>query len=274
MELRPLGRTGIEVPVVGLGTARVFNVRGDADQARCEAVIDAAVEQGATLIDTSPMYGESEEVVARAVSERRDEVLVADKVWARTRAVGEEQIERALDWFGTIDLYQVHNLLAVDEYLPILAALRKAGRVRAVGITHYLPSMYGDMLALMRQGGIDAIQIPYYAGETHAADELLPACAELGIGVLAMTPLGAGRLLEHPPPQEQLAPLAAAGIHTWPQALLKWVLSDPRITCVIPATSRVEHMRENAAVGRPPWLDAAQRRLIQDLASQAATGSF
>jgi diketogulonate reductase-like aldo/keto reductase len=265
MERRILGRTGISVPAVGLGTARVFNVRDDAGQARCEAVIDAALQYGANLFDTSPMYGEAEQVLASALIDRRPDALVATKVWARTRAIGEQQIERALDWFGTVDLYQVHNLLSVKDYVPVLVALKRIGRVRSVGITHYLPSTYPDILELMRSGFVDVIQIPYHPGERAAEGELLPEAERLGIGVIAMTPFASGRALEQAPPEETLASLASAGVHTWNQALLKWVLSDPRVSCTIPATSRPEHMRENALAGRGPWLTEQQRAIVAQL---------
>lgn len=267
MERRLLGTSGLHVPVVGVGTARVFNVRGDPDQARCEAVVDAALERGSNLFDTSPMYGEAERVLAVALAERRADAMVATKVWARTRAIGEQQIEQALGWFGHVDLYQVHNALGAEEYLPMLAALRRAGRVRAVGVSHYLPSAYPQLLELMRRRRVDVVQVPYHPAERAAADEILPEADRLGIGVVAMTPFATGRLLERPPPDEVLAPLAESGVHTWPQALLKWTLSDPRVSCVVPATSRPEHMRMNAAAGRPPWLSPEQRRLIEDLVS-------
>lgn len=266
MERRALGKTGLAVPAVGLGTAKVFNVKGDADEARCEAVVDTALEWGANLFDTSPMYGEAERVLAAALVDRRADALVATKVWARTRAIGEQQIEAALDWFGTVDIYQVHNLLGAADYVPVLAALKKIRRVRAVGVTHYLPSSYPDILELMRSGSIDVIQIPYHPAERAAEAELLPEAERLGIGVIAMTPLGTGRLLEHTPAPEALEPLADAGVHTWPQALIKWTLSDPRVSCTIPATSRREHMRDNAAAGRPPWLTPSQRRFVSQLA--------
>ncbi len=265
MERRLLGTCGLHVPAVGVGTARVFNVRGDPDQARCEAVVDAALESGSNLFDTSPMYGESERVLAMALADRRPDSLVATKVWARTRAVGEQQIEQALSWFGHVDLYQIHNALGVEDYLPMLTALRRGGRVRAVGVTHYLPSAYRQLLELMRGRRVDVVQIPYHPGERTAEEEILPEADRLGIGVMAMTPFATGRLLERAPPDEMLSPLADAGVHSWPQALLKWALTDPRVSCVIPATSRSEHMRENAAAGRPPWLTIPQRRMIEDL---------
>jgi aryl-alcohol dehydrogenase-like predicted oxidoreductase len=270
MERRLLGKSGLVVPAVGLGTAKVFNVRGDADEARCEAVVDTALEWGANLFDTSPMYGEAERVLAAALVDRRGDAIVATKVWARTRAVGEQQIEQALSWFGTVDLYQVHNLLGAADYVPVLNALKKVRRVRAVGVTHYLPSAYPELLDLMRSGTIDAIQIPYHPGERACEAEILPEAERLGIGVITMMPLGTGRLLEHTPAAEALEPLGDAGVHTWPQALIKWALSDPRISSTIPATSRREHMRDNAAAGRPPWLTPAQRRFIADLAGVSA----
>jgi aryl-alcohol dehydrogenase-like predicted oxidoreductase len=278
MERRLLGTSGLHVPAVGVGTARVFNVRGDPDQARCEAVVDAALDYGSNLFDTSPMYGEAERVLAMAMSDRRAEALIATKVWARTRAVGEQQIEQALAWFGHIDLYQVHNALGAEDYLPMLTALRRGGRVRAVGVSHYLPSAYPQLLELMRGRKVDAIQVPYHPGERTAEEEILPEADRLGIGVIVMTPFASGRLLERGPPDEALAPLASAHVHSWPQALLKWALSDPRVSCVIPATSRPEHMRVNAAAGEPPWLSVPQRRMIEDLvaawfpAPSAATG--
>jgi len=265
MERRLLGTSGLHVPAVGVGTARVFNVRGDPDQARCEAVVDVALAGGSNLFDTSPMYGEAERVLASALTERRAEVLVATKVWARTRAIGEQQIEQALAWFGYVDLYQIHNALGVDEYLPMLFRLRRAGRLRAIGVTHYLPSAYPQLLELMRGRQVDAVAVPYHPAERTAEEELLPEADRLGIGVIALTPFASGRLFERAPPDEAIAPLASAGVFTWSQALLKWALSDPRVSCAIPATSRPEHMRANAAAGEPPWLTIPERRLIEDL---------
>ncbi|HTE53613.1 MAG TPA: aldo/keto reductase [Kofleriaceae bacterium] len=265
MERRLLGTSGLHVPAVGVGTARVFNVRGDPDQARCEAVVDAALESGANLFDTSPMYGEAERVLAVSLGDRRVDSLVATKVWARTRAIGEQQVEQALGWFGHVDLYQIHNALGAEDYLPMLSGLRRSGHVRAIGITHYLPSSYPRLLELMRTRKVDAVQVPYHPGERTAEEEILPEADRLGIGIIAMTPFGTGRLFEHAPPDEALAPLAGAGVHTWAQALLKWALSDPRVSCAIPATSRSEHMRVNASAGDPPWLSVDERRLIEDL---------
>jgi aryl-alcohol dehydrogenase-like predicted oxidoreductase len=269
MERRQLGRTGLSVPAVGLGTWRAFHVRDDAGEARCEAIVDAALDAGANFVDTSPMYGESERVLARALADRRDEAIVATKVWARTRAVGEEQIERALAWFDRIDLYLVHNLLALRDHLPILEQLKERGLVTAVGGSHYLPSAYDDLIELIRAETIAAVEIPYHPLEDEAAEDLLPAAHEHGVGVIAMRPFGSGRLLEHPPTPEQLAPLAEFGVRTWPQAILKWILSDPRVHTAIPGTSSADHMRENAAAASPPWLGEDERDYVKTLAARA-----
>ncbi len=270
MERRPLGRTGIDVPVVGLGTYKVFNVDGDVAEARCGAVVDVALDAGAGLFDSSPMYGAAERVLAGALAGRRDEAVVATKVWARARDIGEQQIEQALDWFERVDLFQVHNLLAVDEHLPYLRHLQQGGRVRAVGATHYLPSALPELTALIRDHAVDAVQVPYHPLERSIEAELLPEAHACGVGVIVMMPFGSGRLLERLPREEELAPLAGFGVHTWPQALLKWILSDPRVSAAIPATSRPERMAENAAAGSPPWFGGDQRTYVRQLAQRLA----
>lgn len=265
MERRPLGKAGFDLPVIGVGTYRVFHARDDVGQARCEAVVDAALDERADFFDSSPMYGEAERVLAQALEGRREQALVATKVWAKTRAVGEEQIEHALARFEVVDLYQVHNLLALEDHLPLLEKLRREGRVRALGVTHYLPSAYPRLLELMEEGRVDAVQVPYHPGERSVEEAILPAAARLGVAVIVMTPLGQGRLLERRPSAEELAPLAKFGVFTWPQALLKWIASEPRVTSVIPASSNPDHVRDNAAVGRPPWFGPDERRLVAEL---------
>ena len=270
MERRQLGATGISVPVVGLGTYRVFHVTSDADKARCEAVVDSALADpsGPALFDSSPMYGKAESVLAETLADRRDSAIIATKVWARTRALGEQQIERALDWFERVDVYQVHNLLDKDDHLPYLQHLKDGGRVRAIGATHYLPSAIPDLLELMRRREIDVVQVPYHPLERTVEAELLPEAERLGIGVIVMTPLGNGRLLERVPSADDLAPLASFGVFTWPQALIKWILSDPRAHVAIPATQSADHMRENIAAGQPPWFTGDERMYVRRLVSK------
>ena len=266
MDQRSLGG-GLRVPAVGMGTWRTLDVRGAAPEAARAAVVDAALRAGANLFDSSPMYGESERVLGAALAGRRDEAIVATKVWASSAAEGREQVERALAVFGgRVDVYQVHNLLAWQEHLPYLEELRDRGLVRVVGATHYQRSAFGALASLMQTGRLGMVQLPYNAADRTAERELLPLAAELGLGVLVMQPLGEGALVRHQPAAAELAPLERFGVTTWPQALLKWCLSDPRVTAVIPATTHVERMTANAMAGRPPWFDDEARERVAGLA--------
>lgn len=266
MEQRALGQTGLTVPAVGMGTWRTFDVRGAA-VANAHAVVDAALSTGATLFDSSPMYGEAEEVLADALAGRRDQVLMATKVWARSVAEGEAQIQRALGLYGgRVDMYQIHNLVSWPEHLARLEELCDVGQVRAIGATHYSPTAFDELRRVMETGRIAAIQIPYNPLERAVERVILPLAAELGLGVVVMRPFGEGVLLRRPPPAEALAPLRPFGVVTWAQALLKWVLSDLRCHVAIPATSRPERMADNAAAGSPPWLGPEERALVARLA--------
>jgi aryl-alcohol dehydrogenase-like predicted oxidoreductase len=269
MERRTFGQTGISVPTIGMGTWSTFDVRGERDEAGRRAIVDAALAAGTALFDTSPMYGESERVLASALGARREGVLVADKVWASGAGEGREQIERALAWYGGIvDIYQIHNLVAWRTHLPVLEELRRQKVVRAVGATHHQHTAFPDLMAVMRTGRLQMIQIPYNAADRVVEREVLPLAEELGLGVLAMKPLGSGRLARRSPLTRELEPLARFGIHSWAQALLKWILSDARVHCVIPATSRAARATENAAAGDPPWFDDDTREYVSRLAAR------
>jgi aryl-alcohol dehydrogenase-like predicted oxidoreductase len=165
-----------------------------------------------------------------------------------------------------VDVYQVHNLVAWQRRLARLEQLRDAGHVRAVGITHYLHSAFPELIGIMRSGRVTSIQIPYSAADRVAEQTVLPVAADLGIGVIVMQPLGEGTLARRSPPAHALEPLIPFGIYTWAQALLKWVLSDPRVSTVIPATSKTEHARENALAGAPPWFGPEERAYVSRLA--------
>ena len=267
MEYRTLGKTNLRVPTVGMGTWQTFDVRG-AEQARARrAVADAGIEAGATFFNSSPMYGEAERVLGLALQGRREQVVVATKVWASTLAEGRAQVQRALDFFGGyVDLYQVHNLLAWRDQLALLEQMQAEGKVRAIGATHYSSSAFGELQTVMRTGRIAAIQIPYNPLQREVEREVLPLAADLGLGVVVMRPFAEGALLRRISSTESLAPLHPFGVTTWPQALLKWILSDPRCHVAIPATSSPERMRENAGAGNPPWFGPEERALVAKLA--------
>lgn len=269
MEDRQLGISGLRVPVVGMGTWNTFDVSGGRDERARRRVVDVALELGAGFFDSSPMYGEAERVLGAALEGRRDDALVATKVWASDPAQGREQARRALEWFGgRVDLYQVHNLLAWPEQLTMLEGLRDEGAVAAVGATHYSPSAFEELEKVMRTGRISAVQIPYNPWEREVERRILPAADELGFGVVVMRPFAERALLRRPPDPADLAPLEPFGVETWTQALLKWILSDRRCHVAIPATSSPEHMAEDAAAGDPPWFGPQERDLVARLAGR------
>jgi aryl-alcohol dehydrogenase-like predicted oxidoreductase len=269
MEQRAFGRSGIDVPAVGMGTWQTLDVRGAREEGARHAVVAAAFDAGTTLFDTSPMYGEAERVLGDALRAIRHRVLVADKIWTSSAREGRAQAEQALAWYGgRVDVYQVHNLVAWREQLALLETLRERDAVRVVGATHYQHSAFPELIAVMRTGRIGMIQVPYNVTDRTVERDVLPLAHELGLGVMVMRPLGSGALLRRAPSRGELEPLARYGIRTWAQALLKWILSDPRVHCVIPATSHAERARENAAAGDPPWLDADAREYVARLAAK------
>ena len=183
MEQRRLG------PVVGLGTWRTFG----GDRALAREVVSAALEGGCRVFDSSPMYGEAEASLSAALDGRRDEAFVATKIWTGSAAEAREQYEHQLGWYGRVELEQVHNLVAWREHLPWLEEEKERGRVGRIGVTHYDPGAFGELAAALRSGRFDAVQLPLNPQRREAERELLPLAEELGIAVLVMQPLGAGR---------------------------------------------------------------------------------
>jgi aryl-alcohol dehydrogenase-like predicted oxidoreductase len=267
MERRALGSSGLSVPVVGIGTWKSFDVRGERAESAARGRVTEAIDAGADLFDSSPMYGEAERVLGGALDGRRDRVQVLTKVWSQDDAEARRQIERALAWFGgRVDLYQVHNLVAWRDRLAMLEGLRDDGSIAAIGATHWSPSAFGELEEVMQTGRITAIQVPYNPHERDVEDRILPLAADLGMGVVVMRPFGEGSLMRRPPDAAELAPLGPFGVTTWAQALLKWILSDGRCHVAIPATSRAGRSAENAAAGDPPWFGPDERALVASLA--------
>ena len=269
METRIFGKTGMKVPVVGMGTWKTFDVRGTAAKRNAHAVVDAALASGANFFDSSPMYGEAEHVLGETIQGRRNSAIIATKVWARSASEGQVQVRRALTFFDNfIDLYQIHNLVLWQDHLKMLERLRDAGQVRAIGATHYASSSFGELRQVMLTNRITAIQIPYNPIQREVENEILPLAADLGLGVVVMRPFAEGELMRHKPSESDLAPLKSFGITTWGQALIKWILSDTRCHITIPATSHPERIAENAAAGEPPWFGPEERALVAHLATR------
>lgn len=265
MDTRRLGSKGPELPVVGLGTSQrleVADTEGVADQ-----VIRGALDQGMTVFDTSPMYGRAEEILARSLGARRSEAFVATKIWTPSPDEGRAWFAKVLDWYGGhIDLLQIHNLVAWREHLPMLEAAQEEGQIGIIGATHWQSSAFDELETVMRTGRISQVQIPYNPQEREVEDRILPLAEEMGLGVFLMRPLAAGGLLGSDPASSDLEPLAEFGVTTWPQALIKWGLSDPRCHISIPATSRPERIAENIGAGSGPWFGPEEREYISRLA--------
>ena len=257
MEERRLG------PVVGLGTWNTFDDR--APLAR--RVVGAALDAGIRLFDSSPMYRGAEASLAAALDGRRMEATVATKIWARSVPEGREQFQRQLEWYGGhLEIEQIHNLSLWREQLEWLELEHSGGRIDRLGVTHYQAGALPELGEALRTGKFQTVQVPYNPHERGCERELLPLAAELGVAVIVMRPLGGGALADRRPAAHELEPLREFGVETWPQALLKWALSDERVDVVIPATSKPERAAENAATGVPPWFGPEERALVERLA--------
>lgn len=266
MEKRSFGTTGVEVPVIGMGSWQTLDLP-PGEESRADDVVGAALEAGTTAFDSSPMYGRSEEVLGQSLDGRRDGVFLATKTWSRTQDAAEQRFAEQLDFFsGHIELMQIHNLVDWRERLDWLERERDAGRVGLIGATHYSPGAFGELEEVMRTRRISAIQVPYNPHEREVEERILPLAEELGLGVVVMRPLGGGSLVQLSPPEDELAEL---GVESWAQALLKWALADSRVHLLIPATSKPERARENAAAGSGPALDAEQRQLVERISARA-----
>lgn len=263
--MRPVPSSGEALPVIGLGSWITFNVGADR-MARdaCIEVMRAFFEAGGRVVDSSPMYGSAQAVIGNGLARLGSSaarVFAADKVWIGSGARGPAQIEatRGLWRLPRLDLLQVHNLLAWREHLPTLLAMKAAGRLRYVGITTSEGRRHADVEAVMRSQPIDFVQVTYNLVDREVEARILPLARERGIAVIANRPFRQGALLQALQPH-RLPPWAAEiDCDNWAQFALKFVVSHPALTCTIPATSNVAHLRQNmgAAHGRMP--DAAMR---------------
>jgi hypothetical protein len=182
------------VPVVGLGTWQRLEAAATAGRHR--ELIDTAIAVGIRLIDTSPMYGDAERLLADALDGRRGQVVIADKVWTPSPTEGVAQLARAVAWYGgRVDLMQIHNLVAWPAHLPMLEAARDQGHVGLIGATHYSAAALIELAEVMATGRIDTVQVPYNPLQREVERTILPLADELGLGVLLMRPLGEGRLV-------------------------------------------------------------------------------
>jgi diketogulonate reductase-like aldo/keto reductase len=272
---KPIPSTGEPLPVVGLGSWITFNV-GDDEEARdsCAEVMRAFFAAGGRMIDSSPMYSSSQAVIGHGLAklgEASAGLFSADKVWISSASRGPAQIAASGRNWGLprFDLLQVHNLLSWEEHLATLLAMKAAGQVRYVGITTSEGRRHAEFERVMRDHPLDFVQLTYNVLDREAEDRLLPLARERGIAVIANRPFREGSLLKalqrHPLPGWA----AEVGAASWAQFVLKFTVSHPAVTCAIPATSSVGHVRENMAAARGRLPDEGTRArmatYVQDL---------
>ena len=264
---RPIPSSGEALPVIGLGTWQTFDVGpSPAQRAPLADVLRSFLELGGRLVDSSPMYGRSEEVVGELTAGlgARERLFVATKVWTEGARAGIAQMEDSMRKLRAdpIDLMQVHNLVDVDTHLDTLRDWKQAGRVRYVGVTHYTAGAHQAVARLIAMRPVDFVQINYSVGEREAERRLLPLARERRVAVIVNRPFGGGGLLGRLRSRPLPAWAAEIGCTSWAQLLLKFVISHPAVTCAIPATSRVAHLRDNMAAGRGSLPDEGLRARI------------
>ncbi|MBP8307097.1 MAG: aldo/keto reductase [Burkholderiaceae bacterium] len=262
---RTIPSSGEAIPAVGLGSWITFNVGNDrVARTACADVMRAFFDAGGRLIDSSPMYGSAQSVIGEALG-RLDgsaPVFAADKVWISSGARGPEQIEasRRLWNLPRFDLLQVHNLLGWEAHLPTLFAMKTAGRLRYVGITTSEGRRHREIEAIMRSQPIDFVQISYNLLDREVEERILPLAQERGIAVIANRPFREGALLRALERHRLPSWAAEIGCDGWAQVALKFIISHPAVTCAIPATSSVAHVRQNMASATGVLPDPAMRR--------------
>jgi len=264
---RPIPSSGEMIPVVGLGTARTFNVEAKPDQlAPLKGVMQAFVDMGGTLLDTAPGYRMSETVSGVLAGELgvTDKLFIATKVAAEGVEQGIEQMGRSMDLLnrGVIDLMQVHNLRDWQTQLATIREWKAEGRFRYIGITTSRDSQYDDFAAVMEKEDLDFVQINYSLGARKAEERLLPLAADRGMAVLVNLPYGRGRLFQAVEGQTLPEWAAEFGAESWGQLFLKYILGHPAVTCPIPATTKAHHAEDNMGAAYGAYPDAAMRKRI------------
>jgi len=267
MQTRAIPSSSELLPLVGLGTYRGFDVApGEPAYKQLPAVLDELFRKGGTLIDSSPMYGRAEENTGELLSihEPRSPAFLATKVWTRGREEGIAQMENSFRLLRTdrIDLMQIHNLRDWQTHLPTLREWKEQGRIRYIGITHYTPSAYEEVEAVLKAEPLDFLQINYALDDRGVEKRILPLCRERGVAVICNRPFGGGGLLARLKGKPLPGWVSDVQVSSWPQLALKFLLSNTAVTCVIPGTGNPRYMADNAGAGFGSMLTDAQRQQL------------
>jgi aryl-alcohol dehydrogenase-like predicted oxidoreductase len=264
---RRILRTGESLPVLGLGTWQTFDAdKAEASRAPLREVLREFVRLGGGVVDSSPMYGQSETVVGDLAAELgvQKQLFLATKVWNRGRDASIRQMEESFRRLRAerIDLMQVHNLVDWRTHLVTLRRWKEQGKIRYIGVTHYTENAYDELARVVEAEELDFVQLNYSIAERQAERRLLPLATERRLAVLVNRPFAQGALFRKVR-GKVLPPWAAEiGCASWAQVFLKFVISHPAVTCAIPATSKVQHLLDNLHAGQDPLPDAAMRERI------------
>jgi diketogulonate reductase-like aldo/keto reductase len=263
---RAIPSSGEKIPVIGLGTSRVFDAGSSAaDRQPLEDVLALLVKHGGKLVDTSPMYGRAEAVTGEIAAKLklRDSLFLATKVWTTGRDAGIKQMERSLELLGTkkLDLIQVHNLVDLNTQLATLREWKKAGRIGYTGITHSRTGSQTEVANILEKEPVDFVQINYSLMEREADERVFPVAKDRGVAVIVNRPFGRGDLFDRVRGKPLPDWAAQIDCKSWAQFFLKWIVANPVVTCAIPATSKPRHMEDNmqASHGRLPNEKMRQR---------------
>ena len=262
---RPIPRSGELLSAVGVGTWQTFDVGAKApERAELKDVLRLLVEAGGSVVDSSPMYGKAEGVAGDLAADLglREKLFFATKVWTSGRESGIRQMEDSFRLMRTqrMDLMQVHNLLDLAVHSKTLREWKAAGRIRYIGITHYHDGAHAELENIVRTRTWDFVQFNYSMAEPEAEARLLPACADSGTAVIVNRPFSQGSLFPKVKGKDLPAWAAEFDCTSWAQFFLKYLLSHPAVTCVIPGTRRVAHLKDNVQAGMGRLPDAAMRR--------------
>lgn len=268
-ETRSIPSSGEKIPAVGVGTWRTFNAGNDQQKRKAlKQVLNNLVTKKASVVDSSPMYGSSESVVGDLSEELkiRSSLFLATKVWTSGEQEGINQMNASFQKMKTsvMDLMQVHNLVDVKTHLKTLYQWKEQGRIRYIGITHYLPSAYTEMRQLIQKEKLDFIQCCYNIQTTEAEKNLLPAARDKGVAVIINRPFQEGALLEYVNGKPLPNWSGEYGITSWAQFFLKFILANSAVTCVIPGTSNPVHLLENINTANGSHPDDKTRKRMLD----------
>ena len=269
---RTIPSSGEALPIIGLGTSRVFDVDPeDREELKIrKEIIEVLLNNGGSLVDTSPMYGQSEDLLGQILDDypRRNELFLATKVWIKGKPEGEQQISESFKKMNTakMELIQIHNLVDWKTQIKTLRQMKESGEISYIGITHYKSSAFKEMEDIIKKEPIDFAQFNYSIGERDAEERLLPICQEFGVATIINRPFMRGKLFRSFKNQTLPDWCKDYDINSWGQFFLKYIIANPAVTNIIPATSKSKNMLDNSIAGMGRVTDLKiQKRMLEML---------